>query len=125
MLPFSADSTVGLAYRHVHEEPGQRPRRPALRRGRGRAALLATLAQRSRPCSRPPPMGRPRPGRPRRWRASRTEMVLGSALAAALAALAVVLVTRAAGHGVPAAAPTTARAPTHGCGQGKPERALG
>ena len=130
--PFSADSAVGLAYRHVHEEPGPpSARRPGLPpqvdriTGRllakdpaarpsgaaaARAALLATLAPEVPAVLASPADGTApvRPGRPRRWRASRTEMVLGAALAAALAALAVVLVTRGAGHGVPAAAPATA-----------------
>jgi hypothetical protein len=126
--PFSGESAVGLAYRHVHDEPGPpSARRPGLPArldwitGRllakdpaarppgaaaARAGLLAAL-DRDVTAVLPASAGATASARRGRRRASRAEMVLGGALAAALAALAVVLVTGGAGRGAPAAAPTT------------------
>jgi serine/threonine-protein kinase len=82
--PFTADSAVGLAYRHVHDDPGPpSARRPGLAAqldgvtawllakdpaarppsGGGRASLLAALNRDTRPCSPPLPMMAPRSGR--------------------------------------------------------------
>src|SRR5579859_2562131 len=134
--PFSADSAVGLAYRHVHDDPGPpSARRPGLSpqldqvtgrllakdpAGRppsaaaARAGLLAALNPDATTVL--DPAGEPEPGLPirRRWRPRLTEAVLAAALAAALAALAAVLLTGTAGHAGSAAPPAThpAVAPT-------------
>ena len=108
--PFTAESAVGLAHRHVHDDPGPPSARrpgvpagldqmttrllakdppPAGRRGRGpgwpagpRAGCHGRAARRRRP------------GPPRRRRGPRrSETVLAAALAATLAALATLLVT--------------------------------
>jgi serine/threonine-protein kinase len=118
--PFTADSTVGLAYRQVHDDPGPpsalRPGVPATidhvtalllakdPRARppgaaaARAALLAVLGPAGNGGTAVldvapdiPPRERPRP----------LETVLAVALAAALVALAVALVTGHSGSGVP------------------------
>jgi serine/threonine-protein kinase len=125
--PFSADTTVGLAYRHVHDDPGPpSARRPGLPErldqvtarllakdpaGRpasaaaARAGLLSSLSQDATTVLTP--AGEPEPGMPAsgRWRPRLTEVVLAVALAAALAALAVVLLTGPAKPSVPAASP--------------------
>ena len=133
--PFSADSAVGLAYRHVHDEPGPpSARRPGLPgrldqitarllakdpAGRpasasaARAGLLAAL-NRDATAKLPPLASDQAPGLPashRRWRPRVTEVVLAVALAAALAGLAAVLLTGTA-PGSSAGAPVT-RPPTH------------
>jgi hypothetical protein len=122
--PFSADSAVGLAYRHVHDDPGPpSARRPGLPAqldaitarllakdpaGRpasavaARAGLLAALGPDATEVL-PGPGDALQPGRGRR--VSRAEMVLAGALAAALAALAAVLVTGPAGHPAQTAPP--------------------
>ena len=132
--PFTADSAVGLAYRHVHDDPGppsaRRPglpprldwivgrlmaKDPAARppgAGAARAGLLAALPRDGTAvlpalADEPRPAG---PGRHGRRRASRTEAVLAGALAAAVAALAAVLVTF--WRATPAAAPASLAA-TH------------
>jgi eukaryotic-like serine/threonine-protein kinase len=110
--PFTAESAVGLACRHVHDDPGpasaRRPgvpasldqmttrllaKDPAARpadAAAARAGLLAALAP--DPAPGPPAAGVP--GAPRRRRGPRrSETVLAAALAAALAALATLLVT--------------------------------
>jgi eukaryotic-like serine/threonine-protein kinase len=124
--PFPADSEVGVAYRHVHDEP-VRPSalRPDLP---DRLADLTVRLLAKKPDDRPAgaavaraelaasltpdqtsllmvPAGDSRPARPgrragRRWR--RSETVLAMCLVAALAAVVVVLLT-----GPPAARPTT------------------
>ena len=110
--PFTAESAVGLAHRHVHDDPGppsaRRPGVPASLdqmttrllakdpAGRpadaaaARAGLLAVLA----PDAAPVPPAASVPGAPRRRRGPRrSETVLAAALTAALAALATLLVT--------------------------------
>jgi serine/threonine-protein kinase len=110
--PFTAESPVGLAHRHVHDDPGppsaRRPGVPAsldqmaIRllakdpAGRpadaaaARAGLQAALA----PDAIPVPSAVGVPGPPRRRRGPRrSETVLAAALAAALAALVTLLVT--------------------------------
>ena len=114
--PFSADTAVGLAYRHVHDDPGQpSARRPGLP-GRldlitarllakdpasrpasaaaARAGLLAALNQ-DATTQLPPLAADPEAGIPvsRGWRPRVTEVVLAVALLAALAGLAAVLLT--------------------------------
>jgi hypothetical protein len=109
--PFSAGTTVGLAYRQVHDDPGQpSARRPGLpdrldqvtgrllaKNPAGRsasaaaatAALLAALTPDATAVLTP--AGGPEPGRPGRWRPRLAEAVLTAALAASLTALAAVL----------------------------------
>lgn len=120
--PFTADSAVGLAYRHVHDDPGppsaRQPGLPArldvitarlLAKNPGdrpasaaaaRAALLAALSPDATAVLTPAgniPRGR--------RRMTRAEKVLAGALAATLAALAAVLAARPAAHAAPAASP--------------------
>jgi serine/threonine-protein kinase len=128
--PFTADSTVGLAYRQVHDDPGPpsawRPDVPA-RLDHVTALLLA-----KDPGARPPGAAAARvallavlnpsgnsgtavldvaPHIPRRERRPRPlETVLGVMLAAALVALTVALVTGHSGSGVPAGGHPTAGA---------------
>jgi hypothetical protein len=133
--PFSADSAVGLAYRQVHDDPGlPSARRPGLpgqldqitaqllakdpaQRPSGaaaaRAALLAALAP-DATAMLAPPAEDPAPRVPGhhqqwlpRWRPRPVETVLAAALAVSLAALAVVLLTGAAGRA--GATPSAAR----------------
>ena len=123
--PFTGESAVGLAYRQVHDDPGgalgaatgpaatagqdhrppagQRPVRPAARRrgGAGRAARRARAGHHGRAPRPGGGGGTALPGG-RRRRTSRAEIVLGTALAAALAALAAVLVTGQAERAAPA-----------------------
>ncbi|MGO8890397.1 MAG: protein kinase domain-containing protein [Streptosporangiaceae bacterium] len=116
--PFSAGTTVGLAYRQVHEDPGPpSARRPGLPgrldqvtgrllaknpAGRpasaaaARAALLAALTPDATAVLTP--AGDPEPGRPGRWRPRLAEAVLTAALAASLIALAAVLLAGVPGH---------------------------
>jgi serine/threonine-protein kinase len=129
--PFTADSAVGLAYRQVHDDPGLpsawRPGLPA-RLDQITAQLLA-----KDPSSRPPTAAAARagllsvfppadgaanggtavlpvppgtvPATPRRgWRPRPAEAALGVALAAALIALTVVLLTGEPGGGHPVTA---------------------
>jgi len=132
--PFAADSAVGLAYQHVHNDPGppsaRRPglpprldwivgrllaKDPAARppgAAAARAGLLAAMPQDATAvlpavADEADPA---RPGRGGRRRASRTEAVLTGALAAALAALAAVLITL--WRATPAASPAS-QAATH------------
>ena len=158
--PFAADSAVGLAYRHVHDDPGppsaRRPglpprldwivgrllaKDPAARppgAAAARADLLAArpvdatavlplLADGQDPAFFPEVPGRRRDSRPgsrpgsrrgsrrgSRWRASRVELWLAGALAAALAALAATLAIGASGS--PAASPPSPAA-THQAGR--------
>jgi serine/threonine-protein kinase len=132
--PLTADSAVGLAYRHVHDDPGppsaRRPglpprldwivgrllaKDPAARppgAAAARADLLAALPQ-DATAVLPALADEPAPARPGghgRRRASRTEAVLAGALAAALAALAAVLITL--WRATPAASPASPAA-TH------------
>jgi len=115
--PFTADSEVGVAYRQVHDEPGP----PSARRP-GLPPQLDWITRRlmaKNPADRPPGAAAARadllaarmPGRtavfpaqeahagtePRRQtrRPRRTELVLGAALAAAIAGLVTVLITGA------------------------------
>ena len=129
--PFSADTPVGLAYRHVHDDPGPpSARRPGLP---GRLDQITGRLLAKNPAGRPstaaaaragllsalsldatarltPVAGEPEPGtaiaggrRPRS-----TEVVLAAALAASLAALAAVLLTGPARPSAPAAPPAAA-----------------
>ena len=127
--PFAADSAVGLAYRHVHDDPGP----PSARRPGATAQLDCITAQllAKDPAARPPSAAaaraalvaalnpdataaQPAPGddvvpsglggRARR-RPTRAEILLAVALAAVLVALAVLLLTGAPGHAGPSAAP--------------------
>jgi hypothetical protein len=136
--PFTADSAVGLAYRHVHDDPGPpSARRPGLP---GRVDWITTRLLAKDPAARPQGATAARagllaalnpdatavltadggdavlPGHPNRRRVTRTEMVLAGALAAALVALAAVLVTGAAGPAAPSPPParpaSTRPAPT-------------
>ncbi len=129
--PFSADSAVGLAYRHVHDDPGppsaRRPGLPArldqitarllakdpagrpASAAAARAGLLAALAPDTTPVLTPL-AGGPVPGgegRRGRWRPRPAEAVLAAALAASLAALAAVLLASPASH--PRASPSATR----------------
>jgi serine/threonine-protein kinase len=128
--PFTGDSSVGIAYRHVHEDPGppsaRRPglpapldeittrllaKDPAARPPGAAAARMALLAATgpdrtavldALPGSAVPG---PPPRRPR-WRPRPAEAVLAIALAAALAALVGVLAAGPAGTAAgPAASP--------------------
>ena len=138
--PFTGDSPVGVAYRHVHEDPG-RPsaRRPGLPApldeitmrllakdpaGRppgaaaARVALLAAAGPDRTAVLDPPPGSGSglAPVRPR-WRPRPAEAVLAGALAAALAALAAVL---AAGPAGPAAGPAASPGRPVTTGQARP-----
>jgi eukaryotic-like serine/threonine-protein kinase len=132
--PFSAETTVGLAYRQVHDDPGppsaQRPglperldqitarllaKDPASRpasAAAARAGLLSALNPDATAVLTPPDAG-PVPGMPARRSHRRprlAEALLAAALAAALAALAVVLLTGApggAGAALPPAHPAS------------------
>jgi serine/threonine-protein kinase len=130
--PFTADSTVGLAYRQVHDDPGPpstwRPGLPA-----GLDQVTAQLLAKD-PAARPPSAAAARarllavlgpagnggtavldvaPDIPRRERRPRPlETVLAVALAAALVALTVVLMT--SGGGAPTAPPPAGGATTPG-----------
>jgi serine/threonine-protein kinase len=133
--PFSADTAVGLAYRHVHDDPGppsaRRPglpgrldqitgrllaKNPADRPGSAAAARAGLLAALNRDATAQLPLvaGEQAPGisvSRRRWRPRVTEVVLAVALVAALAGLAAVLLTGPAARSS-AGAPLT-RPPTH------------
>jgi eukaryotic-like serine/threonine-protein kinase len=125
--PFTADSAVGLAYRHVHDDPGP----PSARRPGVPAPLDLVTAQllAKDPAARPPGAAAARagllaalnpdttamlpapgddvasPGVGGRWHPTRAEILLAVALAAALAALTVVLLTGSPPHSAPRAAP--------------------
>jgi eukaryotic-like serine/threonine-protein kinase len=127
--PFTADSAVGLAYRHVHDDPGppsaRRPGVPApldritaqllakdpAARPAGAAAARAGLLAALNPDATAvlPVPGTdgvpPGPGGRGRRRPARAEILLAAALAATVAALAAVLLTGAPGHPAPRAAP--------------------
>jgi hypothetical protein len=128
--PFAADSAVGLAYRHVHDDPGlpsaRRPGVPA-QLDRITAQLLA-----KDPAARPPSAaaaragllaalnpdatavlatpgdhaGPPGPGGRGRRRPTRIEVLLAVALTAALVVLAAVLLSGITGHAAPRTAPS-------------------
>jgi serine/threonine-protein kinase len=128
--PFSADSAVGLAYRHVHDDPGppsaRRPGLPArldqitawllakdpaarpASAAAARAGLLAALALDVTAVLTPPASGLvpSGPARRGRRRPRPAEAVLAAALAASLAALAAVLLAGPASH--PQASPASA-----------------
>jgi eukaryotic-like serine/threonine-protein kinase len=130
--PFSADTTVGIAYRHVHDDPGlPSGRRPGLPErldqitGRllaknpqdrpataaaARAGLLAALSQ-DATARLTPLTGEPARISRGRWRPRVTEVVLAAGLVAALAALAGVLLT--GGTAKPKPAGAAAPATTH------------
>jgi serine/threonine-protein kinase len=135
--PFSADTPVGLAYRHVHDDPGPpSARRPGLPgrldqitgrllaknpAGRpstaaaARAGLLSALSQ-DATARLAPVAGEPEPGPALaggRWRPRSTEVVLAAALAASLAALAAVLLTGPARPSAPAAPHPAATSKAH------------
>lgn len=127
--PFTADSAVGLAHRHVHDDPGppsaRRPgvpaqldeitgrllaKDPAARpasAAAARAGLLAALKPPASEAPAAPPDDPVQSGQSRRrsQRLTRAELVLAGALAAALGALVAVLLTGVAGHATPGAAP--------------------
>ena len=132
--PFSADTAVALAYRHVHDDPGPpSARRPGLSTrldlitarllakdpaarpasaAAARAALLAALGP-DATAVLPSPLTGMRPGVAgtlRRKRPRVTETVLAAALAAALAALAGVLLTGLSSRPAAAPAPITHKA---------------
>jgi serine/threonine-protein kinase len=137
--PFSADSTLGLAYRHVHDDPGPpSARRPGLPErldqvtGRllaknpadrpptaaaARAGLLAALNQ-DATARLTPVAGEPAPASPGRWRPRVTEVVLAIGMFAALTALVVVLL--AGGTARPAGAAAAASHPPVTSKAGKP-----
>src|SRR5215471_7210487 len=114
--PFTADSAVGLAYRHVHDDPGP----PSARRpgAGGQLDVMTAWLLAKDPAARPPgaaaaravlpglqedgvPSGRSRGGL---RRPTRAEMVLAGALAAVLVALAAVLLSGPAARPAPGAA---------------------
>jgi len=127
--PFAADSEVGVAYRHVHDDPGLPSergsaipaklnwitarllaKRPAYRPAGALAAresLLTSLAPDQTAVLAAPPAHRVEviaANAPQRWRPS--EAVLAMSLLAALAARVVVLLTEPAGPGAPSALPS-------------------
>jgi serine/threonine-protein kinase len=128
--PFTAESLAGLAYRHVHDDPGppsaRRPgmplqldwitarllaKDPAARppgATAARADLLAALGPDATAVLAAPLPGPP--ARRRRWRPRLAEMVLAAVLAAAVAALAAVLLTGTAGTAGTAAPPSRSAA---------------
>src|SRR5215472_15900734 len=133
--PFNADSAVGLAYRHVHDDPGP----PSARRpgAGGQLDEITAWLLAKDPAARPPgaaaaragllaalnpaatavlpglqedgvPSGRSRGGL---RRPTRAEMVLAGALAAVLVALAAVLLSGPAARPAPGAAPDVTPTP--------------
>src|SRR5215472_11861964 len=133
--PFTADSAVGLAYRHVHDDPGPpSARRPGA--GGQLDGMTAWLLAKD-PAARPPGAAAARAGllaalnpaatavlpglqddgvppgrsRGRFRRPTRAEMVLAGALAAVLAALAAVLLSGPAARPAPGAAPDVTPTP--------------
>src|SRR5215472_11882730 len=126
--PFTADSAVGLAYRHVHDHPGPpsalQPgvpaqldavtarllaKEPAARpasAAAARADLLAALTPDATPVLTAPHeiVVQSGPSRRRFRRLTRAETVLAGALTAALAALVAVLLSGTSGHAAPTAA---------------------
>jgi eukaryotic-like serine/threonine-protein kinase len=128
--PFTADSAVGLAYRHVHDDPGP----PSARRPGVPAQLDWITAQllAKDPAARPPSAaaaragllaamnpdatavltgpgdhaGPPGPGGRGHRRPTGAEIPLAIALAAALVVLAAVLLTGANSHAAPRTAPS-------------------
>jgi len=135
--PFTADSAVGLAYRHVHDDPGPPSARqpgvpaqldgittrllakdPAARPasvGAARADLLAALMPDGTAVLTTPPedVVLSGPSRRRFRRLTRAEVVLAGALAAALVALTAVLLSGTTGHDAPRAAPTAPPVASH------------
>jgi serine/threonine-protein kinase len=136
--PFSADTAMGVAYRHVHDDPGPpSARRPGMP---GRLDLITARLLAKNPADRPasaaaaragllaalnqdataqltPLAGELAPASPRRWRRRGTEIVLAAGLAAALTALVVVLLTggtaKPAGIAAPAATHPAVTSKTH------------
>src|SRR5262249_19607663 len=128
--PFTADSAVGLAYRHVHDDPGppsaRRPggpaqldgvtarllaKDPATRLPRAAAArngLVAALSPGATAVLPAPQEDVVPPGRSRGGlrRPTRAEMVLAGALATVLMAFVAVLLSGTPGHAAPGAAPS-------------------
>jgi eukaryotic-like serine/threonine-protein kinase len=132
--PFTGDSAVGLAYRHVHDDPGPpSARRPGLPT---QVDWITTRLLAKDPTARPPgaaaaragllaapgpdatavltapgeaPASATLPGRDGRRRVTRAEAVLAGALAAALVALVAVLAAGAGQRAAPAASPSPAR----------------
>jgi hypothetical protein len=128
--PFTADSAVGLAYRHVHDDPGP----PSARRPGVPAQLDWITAQllAKDPAARPPSAaaaragllaamnpdatavltgpgddaGLPGPGGRGHRRPTGAEILLAIALTAALVVLAAVLLTGANSHAAPRTAPS-------------------
>src|SRR5215471_7427407 len=133
--PFTADSAVGLAYRHVHDYPGppsaRRPGVPAhldgmtarllakdlAARPPGAAAARAGLLAALSPGATAVLLASPEDGVPaglgrgRFRRPTQAEMVLGAALAAVLVALAAVLLSGTTDRPAPGAAPAPTPTP--------------
>jgi serine/threonine-protein kinase len=141
--PFTGDSAVGIAYRHVHEDPGppsaRRPglparldqitarllaKDPAARppgAAAARAGLLAAIGpDRTAALAGAPEVIPGSPPRRRRWRPRPAEAVLAIALAGALAALAAVLLTGSTRITAGAAASPAGPAASHQTGQASP-----
>jgi eukaryotic-like serine/threonine-protein kinase len=132
--PFTADSAVGLAHRHVHDDPGppsaRQPWVPAqldgittrllakdpAARPASAAAARADLLAALKPDATATPHEDVAPSglsRRRLWRLTWAEVVLAGALAAAVLALLAVLLSGTTAHAAPTAAPTVSRsAPT-------------
>jgi hypothetical protein len=130
--PFTGDSAVGLAYRHVHDDPGppsaRRPgvparldwitaqllaKDPAARpasAAAARAGLLASLNLDSTAvlATSGNDVDRSAPGGHGGRRPTRAEILLAAALGAALIALTAVLLTGGTGQATPRTAPPTA-----------------
>jgi hypothetical protein len=128
--PFAGDSAVGLAYRHVHDDPGppsaRRPGVPArldwitaqllakdpagrpASAAAARAGLLASLNADSTAVLLAPgdEVDRRAPGGHGGRRPTRAEILLAAALGAALIALAAVLLTGGTGQATPRTTPT-------------------
>jgi len=135
--PFTAESAVGLAHRHVHDDPGPPSARqpgvpvqldeitarllakdPAARpasAAAARACLLAALNPDSAPVLTTPDEDAVPSGQSHRRlrRLSRAEGVLAGALAAALVALGAVLLSSTPGHAAPRAAPSVSPGASH------------
>jgi eukaryotic-like serine/threonine-protein kinase len=136
--PFTADSAVGLAYQHVHDDPDppsvRRPGVPAqldkitaqllakdpaarpLSAAAARAGLLAALIPDAMAVLTTPgdDAGLPAPGGRGHRRPTRIEILLAVALAAVLVVLAVVLLTGTTGHAAPRTAPSVTPSSTTG-----------
>jgi len=136
--PFAADSAIGLAYRHVHDDPGPVSARqsgvpaqlddivnrllakePAARPASAAAARADLLAALRPPSTAVPPDSPQEDATPdlqsrRRFlRPTVAELVLACALAVVLGVLVAVLLTRAPGHAAPTAALAVSPSASH------------